>query len=37
MMGIIFINTLLNVFMLFAFTRVSVKQEPLVERRAIAD
>jgi len=37
MMGIIFINMLLNILMLFAFTKASEKQKSVVERRAIAD
>jgi MFS transporter, FHS family, Na+ dependent glucose transporter 1 len=37
MMGIIFANVLLNVLMLFVFTKVSVKQKSMVDRRAIAD
>jgi fucose permease len=37
MMGIIFANIILNVLMLFVFTRVSTKQQSIVERRAIAD
>ncbi len=37
MMIIIFINSILNVLMLFLFVRVSVKPEPIAERRAIVD
>jgi MFS transporter, FHS family, Na+ dependent glucose transporter 1 len=37
MMGIIFANIVLNVLMLFAFTKVSAKPESVAERRAIAD
>jgi len=37
MMSIILANIILNVLMLFFFTKVSVKQKSLVERRAIAD
>jgi FHS family Na+ dependent glucose MFS transporter 1 len=37
MMGIILANIILNVLMLFFFTKVSVKQKSLIERRAIAD
>jgi MFS transporter, FHS family, Na+ dependent glucose transporter 1 len=37
MIGIILANVILNVLMLFFFTKVSVKQKSLVERTAIAD
>jgi hypothetical protein len=37
MMGIILINMVLNILMLFAFTKVSEKRGSVVERRAIAD
>ena len=37
MIGIILANVILNVLMLFFFTKVSVKQKFLVERTAIAD
>jgi MFS transporter, FHS family, Na+ dependent glucose transporter 1 len=37
MMGIIFLNVVLNVLMLFFFTRVSAKPELAIENRAIAD
>jgi hypothetical protein len=37
MMGIIFVNMILNILMLFTFTKVSTNQKSLVERRAIAD
>jgi len=37
MMGIIFVNMILNVLMLFTFTKISARQKPVVERRAIAD
>jgi fucose permease len=37
MMGIIFVNMILNILMLFTFTKVSAKQKSLVEHRAIAD
>ena len=37
MMGMIFISLILNVLMLFVFTRVSVKQAPITEPTAVAD
>lgn len=37
MMGLVFVNILLNVVMLFVFTRVSVRQGSVTDRRAIAD
>jgi FHS family Na+ dependent glucose MFS transporter 1 len=37
MMGLILTGVVLNVLMLFLFTRVSVKQTPVTEGRAVAD
>jgi fucose permease len=37
MMGMILIGVVLNLLMLFVFTRVSVKQEPITETTAVAD
>ena len=37
MMGLIFISLVLNVLMLFVFTRVSVKQAPITEPTAVTD
>jgi len=37
MMGLIFVNIILNGLMLFVFTKVSATQKSLAERRAIAD
>lgn len=37
MIGIILANTILNVLMLFVFTKVSATQQSTAERRAIAD
>jgi len=37
MMGLIFTGVLLNLLMLFLFTRVSLKQSPVVEPAVIAD
>jgi fucose permease len=37
MMGLIFVNMILNGLMLFVFTKVSATQKSLAERRAIAD
>jgi FHS family Na+ dependent glucose MFS transporter 1 len=37
MMGLVFVNILINVVMLFAFTRVSTRQGAMSDRRAIAD
>lgn len=37
MIGIIFANIILNVLMLFVFTKVSATQQSIAERRAIAD
>jgi len=37
MMGLIFVNIILNGLMLFVFTKVSAAQKSLAERRAIAD
>lgn len=37
MMGLIFLDTVLNLLMLFLFTRVSGRRQTTVERRAIAD
>jgi hypothetical protein len=37
MMALIFIGIVLNLMMLFVFTRVSVKQGPITEPTAAAD
>jgi fucose permease len=37
MMGLIFIGVVLNLLMLFVFTRVSTKQGPIAESTAVAD
>jgi len=37
MMSIILANVLLNILMLFVFTKVSVRQKSMLDRRAIAD
>jgi branched-subunit amino acid permease len=37
MMGLIFIGVVLNLLMLFVFTRVSTKQGPITESTAVAD
>jgi len=37
MMGLIFIGVILNLLMLFVFTRVSLKQGPITEPTAVAD
>lgn len=37
MMILVFVNILINIGMLFAFTRVSARPDPISDRRAIAD